>query len=59
MGRPRIERGARQGDVIRDRVAAVAARSARPTNLLGQKADRSVTVPLDLLHPDPRNDEVF
>jgi len=59
MARPRIERGAKQGDVIRDRVAAVAARSARPSNLLGIKADRSVTVPLDLLHPDPRNDEVF
>lgn len=59
MGRPRIERGAKQGDVIRDRVAAVAARSARPTNLLGQKTDRSVTVPLNQLHPDPRNNEVF
>ncbi|MHB1438796.1 MAG: hypothetical protein ACYCVX_14810, partial [Thiobacillus sp.] len=59
MGRPRIERGAKQDDVIRDRVAAVAARSARPTSLLGQKTDRSVTVPLDQLHPDPRNNEVF
>ena len=59
MGRPKIERGAKQSAVIRDRVAAVAARSARPTNLLGQSSDRSVTVPLDLLHPDPRNDEVF
>ena len=59
MGRPRIERGTRQEDVLRDRVAAVAARSARPTSLLSQKADRSVTVPLDLIHPDPRNDEVF
>ncbi|MEA5075226.1 MAG: ParB/RepB/Spo0J family partition protein [Coriobacteriia bacterium] len=59
MGRPRIERGAKQDDVIRDRVAAVAARAARPTTLLGQKTDRSVTVPLDRLHPDPRNNEVF
>lgn len=59
MARPRIERGTKQGEVLKDRVAAVAARSARPTNLLGQSSDRSLTVPLDLLHPDPRNDEVF
>ena len=59
MARPRIERGTKQGEVLKDRVAAVAARAARPTNLLGQSSDRSVTVPLDLLHPDPRNDEVF